>query len=148
MREDESHSPISGSPVTKFSVSGQDYIFNRHGTGTLRHFVWISILPRVAQNTSQTPIQTILPSLSNNTSQHMWIVINVPESQNGVKLDWRNISHNKEYSIVLVILLCTSMKIINFGIEKSKSQKLPLNTLGGVVQSPTVHCERTKMCDF
>ena len=59
----------------------------RHGT--LRYFVSISILPKVVRNTKYFPDrQTILPNLQNNTSQHIWIVINTSESQNGVKLDY------------------------------------------------------------
>ena len=49
--------------------------------------VSISILPTVTQNTKYFPDpKRKLPILPNKTSQHMWIVINTSESQNGVKL--------------------------------------------------------------
>ena len=80
---------------------------SRHGT--LRYFVSIqtvSYFPEYFKILSRPP---------NNTSQYMWIVINTSESQNGVKLDWRNMG---------ILLLC--IKIINFVLKNQNPKNFRL----------------------
>ena len=99
-----------------------------------------SLLPRVVQNTSQTSKQ-YFPDLPNNTSQHIWFVINVSESQNGVKSQnyscrlTKNEDTPCENDIryvycVIQFVLCT--KIIDFGIIENKNPEHLLRTEGSL----------------